>query len=97
MANAADWPIFVRVSQVLADVAGVTGTERRIRPGAYAPSMERDDAHVEQDPARDDFELLCRLVKLGRDDRERYRKFRALMWALYVENSGCSDKPSESS
>jgi hypothetical protein len=56
-----------------------------------------ETAREERDPAQSDFDLLCRLVRLGQVDRERYRKFRALMWALYVENSGRSDKPSESS
>lgn len=42
----------------------------------------------------DDLDLLCWLVQLGRVDREKYREIRALMWALYVENSGRSDKPS---
>lgn len=73
------------------------GTAQKIRPARYSPEMDAKNAHVEKDPARGDFDLFCALVKLGQHDRERYRIFRALMWALYVENSGCSDKPSESS
>lgn len=83
--------------QVLEDLAGVPGTAQRIRPVAYLDGMLMDKARVEEDPAPVELELLCKLVKLGREDRERYRKIRALMWALYAENSECSDKPSESS
>lgn len=42
-----------------------------------------------------DMDLLWWLVELARGDRAQYREIRELMWRLYAENSGRSDKPSK--
>lgn len=53
-----------------------------------------------QDPALatpTEAELIARLAILAETDRPAYRKVRALLWDLYVENSGRSDFPSNPS
>ena len=39
------------------------------------------------DGRESDLDLLCWLIDLGKTDRAHYRKIRAAMWAMFVENS----------
>lgn len=50
---------------------------------------------VDAATASDDVDLVWWLVKLGRDDRETYRKLREIAWRLASENADYSATPNK--
>lgn len=62
--------------------------ERDVDSVDTASAPENDKRDVDGDPA-----LVWWLVKLAKDDRDMYRRVRAIAWDLAVENSSRSEIP----